>query len=641
MQKLITLTLAILLVFSLAACGGNTTPETTKVISPEEYSALYDKYLTSIDIGMIFNSEWDDANNIEPDYFLYYYAHSFVKSGGKFEVDEDYGMYIPADELEAYVQSHFDVTTEHLRTNEYYIEERNAYEFGGLGSAWHCEITGAGQKGNLLTIEYDVIGPMDYAIGRGVLTIETNGENYKYLSNEFGDTAQGHLDYPNSMGIIDNKGILMMDSGGGITSGNPELNIHEYRGSRLSDIIYYYENVALPALKAVGEADTSKYADGWYWTGTYHNSKPLTIDIQRRFGADTYIITALYDEKVNPNVADYMRRQDFMQPPNMSNFSELFSIYLWKPYYAGVLDYTWSMAENADVPSLVRLYARDADYTGESFGEGTTFPADDVESYIQRYFDISTDIMRGWNVYDRDKNAYNYTPAENPAVCSIVSATTYGSEDGSPATIVLAYEVMRSEEDNTVIWSGELTIELSESGYKYISNNKYFPEYPITQDAAYLDDITKKYVRPLVPYGSILANSWTTEKDVSADNLVDFCAFNNLANLPLDENNEYMAGQQNAPAEQAETAIRQYFDVSVEYLRTSSRYNKADGYAMLNGGGGGMTRALHTEQSGDLLIVTVGLYGPDDEIPDRPVKTGLLTIRLDGESYQYLSYGLE
>lgn len=168
----------------------------------------------------------------------------------------------------------------------------------------------------------------------------------------------------------------------------------------------------------------------------------------------------------------------------------------------------------------------------------------------------------------------------------------------------------------------------------------FLTEYPITQDAVYLDDITKKYVRPLVPYGSILASSWPSAKDISADNLIDFCAFNNLTNLPLDENNEYMAGQQNAPAEQTEAAIGRYFDVSAEYLRTSSRYNDSDGYVMLNGGGGGMTRALHAEQDGNLLKITVGLYGPDDEVPGRPAKTGLLTIRLDGDRYQYLSYKL-
>lgn len=473
-KKKLVLVLAFVLALTLAACGGTTTPDTIKVFLSEEYEALYDKYIRSIDIGMIFNSAWDDANNVEPDYYLYYYADSFLQSGGKFELYDDNGMYIPAEELESFVQSHFDVTTEHLRTNEYYIAERNVYEFGGLGSSWYCDITEAEQKGKLLTIKYDVIGPMDYARGRGVLTIEINDEEYKYLSNEFEQTAQSYIDYPNSMEIVDNKGILMMDSGGGTVLGNPELNIHEYSGNKLSDIIYYYENVALPELEAVGEADTTKYEDGWYWSGTYRGGKPLTIDIQRRYGADTYIITALYEVKANPDVANNMRSRTFMQPPDLNDFSELFSTYLWKPYCVGVLGDAWSIAENANVPSLVAFYALTLDSTGNL--TETSFPADDVESYVQQYFEISTDAMRGWNVYDRDKNEYTYTPVDVTTICNIVSATSHGNSDEGATKIMITYEIHRSEDDDTVIWGGELTIELSGSGYKYISNNKYYPQ---------------------------------------------------------------------------------------------------------------------------------------------------------------------
>lgn len=141
----------------------------------------------------------------------------------------------------------------------------------------------------------------------------------------------------------------------------------------------------------------------------------------------------------------------------------------------------------------------------------------------------------------------------------------------------------------------------------------------------------------MIPYGRILINSWPTAGNISANNLIDFCAFNNLLNLPLDENKEYTIDNHHGQDEQVEAAIRRYFDVTVEYLRTSSRYNYADGYIMLNGGGGGRTRALNAEQDGDLFKITVGLYGPDDEAPDRPAKIGLLTIRLDGNNYQYLS----
>lgn len=51
-----------------------------------------------------------------------------------------------------------------------------------------------------------------------------------------------------------------------------------------------------------------------------------------------------------------------------------------------------------------------------------------------------------------------------------------GNSDEGATKIMITYEIHRSEDDDTVIWGGELTIELSGSGYKYISNNKYYPQ---------------------------------------------------------------------------------------------------------------------------------------------------------------------
>jgi hypothetical protein len=59
---------------------------------------------------------------------------------------------------------------------------------------------------------------------------------------------------------------------------------------------------------------------------------------------------------------------------------------------------------------------------------------------------------------------------------------------------------------------------------------------------------------------------------------------------------------------------------------------------MLHGfGGGGTTRALHAEEEGNLLKITVGLFGPDDELPDRPQKISQLLIQLSDSGYKYLS----
>jgi len=643
MKKYVVITalICIAMISGLTACGA----EASMPVDPAEYDALYDKYVRSIDIGMIFNSSWDDANDVRSDNYLYYYADSVLKDGGDFsdcKASDEYGLLIPAETLEAFVQSHFDVTTEHLRTNEYYVAEENAYGFGGLGSAWHCEIIGAEQEDKLLTIQYDVIGAMDYVVGRGVLAIEVNGENYIYLSNGYEQSAQSYLEYPNVISTItDQNNVLAMDSGRGTTTGNPKLNIREYSGKNLSDIIYYYENVALPALEAQGGADPGKYEDGWYWSGTYRGGKTLTIDVRRKFGGETYIIAAAYEEN-----ADIEAARAAVNAIKLDDLDRLYIDYLQKPFYAGLLDSYWTVPFNVqDMGAYVRMYAL---VEGKDTESELRFPTSDVDIFLEHYFEESDLNMIRYSIwYDEATDTYF---SDTGFAEGTQARVTQAKLDGDK--LILSYEVYEPEheEDGIYLWEGELTIVLSEKGYKYASNIKRYPFYPISQDAAYLDEITDKYITPMMPAYGILWKSWASPMDIPADDLVNFCAFNNLLNLPPDLDLGEGFADNHGPASDVESAIKRYFDVSVDYLRTSRYYgfiNKDNGerydneYIMVYGfGGGGQTCALHAEQDGDLLKITVGLYGPDDEIPDRPVKTGLLTIQLDEDGYQYLSYEL-
>ncbi len=213
--------------------------------------------------------------------------------------------------------------------------------------------------------------------------------------------------------------------------------------------------------------------------------------------------------------------------------------------------------------------------------------------------------------------------------------------------LVLSYEFYSRADDVTVIAGGELAILLHKgSGWQYNFYKYYYPEYPITQDEAYLEEITQKYVHPLIPYGGILLQSWETASDIPADNLIDFCAYNNLLGMETDESGQYAEFSHRAPGTETEGAIQKYFDVTADYLRTSSRYNYVDettneryenDYVMLDSGGGGGTRALQTEQDGELLHIVVGIYGPDDA-PNRPWATGNLVVKPEGYGFKYISY---
>jgi hypothetical protein len=472
MKKIISTFLAVFLLASLVSCDA---PDDPVVISPKEYEALNQKHMDALVVGMIISESWEDANEVDPDAFMNYYAASFLHSENRDFMDEN--GFIPADEMEAMVQSHFDVTTEHLRENIYYNAETNKYEFGGLGSVVSPVVTYAARTGNRMTIGYDITGPYDYAIARGTLEMELSGEDilgddYKYLSNEREWLAQQELDFPSAMHQQDEYGVFMMESGGHSGRGPTRDDVTWYNGEDIDSIIAFYEDEALPALDAEGSADLTVYEDGWYWSGTYRGGTPLVIDVRRKFGSNSYIITAQHDGSDNANMADNMRERDFMQPPNTNDFEELGN-YLWPVFSAGVLDTTWDMAENADVSTLVAFYAQDLRYD-ESAEPTTVYPAEMVERYVQRNFDVSTDRMRGYNVYDAATNTYEYALSDRTEAVRTVSALTYGREyedaDDSPIRIVITYEVTPSEEDRTVLWTGELEIELSRGGYQYVSN---------------------------------------------------------------------------------------------------------------------------------------------------------------------------
>jgi hypothetical protein len=298
-KKLVNISVAAVILFSFAACG---TADNTVMIPPEQYEMLNQKHIEPLMISVIIASNWTDANEIEPHRFMNYYAVMVLRSNG---FSEDFDGSIPAVELESFVQDHFDVTTEHLRQNRYYNADRNVYEFDGLGSTAYSVVTGAVQNGGLLSISYDIFGPADYLIAAGVLVIEINGEDYKYVRNQLERSVQSHLAFPSAIGETDQNGVFMLESEGTVNILR-EGEVREYNGEDLLSIIAYYENEVLPALEAQGSADLSKHEDGWYWSGTYHGGNPLTIEIRRKIGSDTYIIAATYTENAGvPNWDSY------------------------------------------------------------------------------------------------------------------------------------------------------------------------------------------------------------------------------------------------------------------------------------------------------------------------------------------------
>ena len=153
-----------------------------------EKLALYRKYVEAF-MYPVGRESWDDPMQIEPDAFVVYYI--YLCGTGEVErrldvpIEEEYGSpYMPQEDLEKAVMSHFDVTPEHIRKSEYYDKEKGFYWSGGIGTLVDMEIVGARWEGKRLTLTMEscIISSEATLRWENEVVLEVNGESYKYIS---------------------------------------------------------------------------------------------------------------------------------------------------------------------------------------------------------------------------------------------------------------------------------------------------------------------------------------------------------------------------------------------------------------------------------------------------------------------------
>ena len=151
----------------------------------EEYSEFW-KFMSSVHVGMIIRTTWNDANDVDAHLFPYFFTSEFNRTGGnfdEFELDMR-GWLVPAEIFEPFIQAYFDVTTDHLRTARTYVPDENVYIIDGVGSATSVLITSVEQQGDVLILGYDVFGGGMVLMASGRLFIQVGGETHRFLSNE-------------------------------------------------------------------------------------------------------------------------------------------------------------------------------------------------------------------------------------------------------------------------------------------------------------------------------------------------------------------------------------------------------------------------------------------------------------------------
>lgn len=181
------------------------------------------------------------------------------------------------------------------------------------------------------------------------------------------------------------------------------------------------------------------------------------------------------------------------------------------------------------------------------------------------------------------------------------------------------------------------------------------------EDLTDLDAVSIVYVKPLVATGGIFSYSWETASAIAPDDLLNVLCYNNLLDLPTDNEGVYVPGSDTPPASQVESALQKHFDVSGDYLKTSTRYNaNSDTYQMVGGfGGGGGAIAIGAKQTENQVTIRIALLQFRDDttkdiksvvpegrlkLTDNMLLTAKGTLKLElitGTTVKYISYQLD
>jgi len=157
----------------------------------------------------------------------------------------------------------------------------------------------------------------------------------------------------------------------------------------------------------------------------------------------------------------------------------------------------------------------------------------------------------------------------------------------------------------------------------------------IMQATANLDDLTDEYLAPL-GLASISSLSWDNAANIPSHNLGLFY----VAKISLITSESIDWDTTPHEADEVESLIMQYFDVTPEYIRTSEYYNSDDNtYVFESFGGAASFKVVDSKMENEALILDYEYYSPADDVS--VIREGIITVAIDGNSYKYISCNTE
>ncbi len=197
MKQVISKLLMLILVLGLSGCGGLPYDEGIKAssvtdssmnpslntvsIDLNDYESLTIEYLAPLALSSITSTTWSKADEILPHRFGLFYVAK--KSSTDNSTNWDITPF-DAEEVESLVKNYFDISSEYLRSSDYYDADSSSYTFESLGGAASFKVVDAKLDDQTLLLSYEYYSPADEVsvIRKGVLTIMLGEQSYQYIS---------------------------------------------------------------------------------------------------------------------------------------------------------------------------------------------------------------------------------------------------------------------------------------------------------------------------------------------------------------------------------------------------------------------------------------------------------------------------
>lgn len=152
-------------------------------IDLNDYESLTTEYLAPLALSSITAAKWSNADEISPHRFGLFYVAKKSSADSSHSTNWDTAP-CDAEEVESLVTNYFDISSEYLRSSDYYDVGSSSYTFKSLGGAASFQVVDAKLEDQKLSLIYEYYSPADGAtvIREGVLTIMLGEHNYKYVS---------------------------------------------------------------------------------------------------------------------------------------------------------------------------------------------------------------------------------------------------------------------------------------------------------------------------------------------------------------------------------------------------------------------------------------------------------------------------